>query len=31
MDFKAKFYSNAVFFMEMWPFSLQDPIFLEFF
>ena len=27
MDYKAKFYSNAVFFIERWFLSLQDPIF----
>ena len=31
MDCRAKFYSSAVFFMERWSFSLQDPIFLVFF
>ena len=27
----AKIHSGVVFFMEMWFFSLQDPIFLVFF
>ena len=31
MDCRAKFYSSAVFFVERWFFSLQDPIFLVFF
>ena len=31
MDCRAKFYSNAVFFMERWSFSSQDPFFLVFF
>ena len=31
MDCRAKVYFGVVFFMEMWPFSLQDPIFLVFF
>ena len=31
MDCRAKFYSSAVFFVERWFLSLQDPIFLVFF
>ena len=31
MDYRAKFYSSAVFFVERWFLSLQDPIFLVFF
>ena len=31
MDCRAKFYSNVVFFMERWSFSLQDPNFSVFF
>ena len=31
MDCRTKFYSNAVFFVERWFLSLQDPIFLVFF
>ena len=31
MDCRAKFYSNAVFFIERWFLSLQDPIFLVIF
>ena len=31
MDCRAKFYSSAVFFVERWFLSLQDPIFLFFF
>ena len=31
VDSRAKFYSNAVFFMERWSLSLQDPFFLVFF
>ena len=31
VDCSAKFYSNAMFFMERWSFSLQYPIFLVFF
>ena len=31
VDIKAKFYLREVFFMERWPFSLQDPILLVFF
>ena len=27
VDCRVKFYSSAVFFMEMWFFFLQDPIF----
>ena len=28
MECTAKLYSNALFFVERWSFSLQDPIFL---
>ena len=31
MDCRTKFYYNAVFFVEMWFLSLQDPIFLVYF
>ena len=31
MVFGTKIHSNVVFFVERWPFSLQDPIFLVFF
>ena len=31
MDYRAKFYSSAVCFIERWFLSLQDPIFLVFF
>ena len=31
MDYMAKFYSNAVFFVERSSFSLQDPFFFVFF
>ena len=27
MKYRAKLYSNAVFFVERWSFSLKDPIF----
>ena len=30
MDYRAKFYSSVVFFVDRWSFSLQDPIFLVF-
>ena len=31
MDCRAKFYSNAVFFVERWFLSLQDPFFFGIF
>ena len=31
MDYRVKFYSSAMFFVERWFLSLKDPIFLVFF